>query len=436
MQNLEQYIQDKYKGNYNWFTKEIKESYHLRRIADVINNKQYLSGGHKILQRKDFKWKKEQYITKKLILQQAKTILNFHATYLLGKDISLIGSEKKVQEYEKIYRKGDFHNTDFNILINCLKYANIYEYVYIQNGVIKSKLISPEDGYPIYSEDTGEYIGFIEHWTNALNNISYYYIYYPNKVQYWNNEGGELHLENENINVSGLPIHYSNCESEYNHFGTSILQDIKPCLDEMEDILSKMGDSIYTLSLSPIGVSVGQTIEGTIDSDAVGYSINLDTGDFNFKNAQLDYNSIKLYIDKIQQQLNFIAHMPSIATGNANVANVSEVSLKLLYQLADVLAMINEKWIRKGIQNRFRIIDKLLELNGIRFKDDEYIDVEFNYSRPVNQSELIDNLTKQRSVGAISIESIIEKSDITKDKIQELQRLQREGNIDDTKCYE
>lgn len=429
MQNLEMYINDRYNGECNWFEKEVNQINHIHRISNVVNNKEYLSGKHKILGREDMKWKGNEYYTKKLIIQQAKTILNFHSTYLLGKSLSLIGSEEKVKIYEYIYRQANYSDIDFNILTSCLKYADVYEYVYIENGIIKSKLIASEDGYPIYSEDDGSYIGFVEHWTSESNKVSYYYVYYMDKVQYWSNEGGELRKLNESVNVSGLPIHYSNSESNYHNFGISMLQDIKPLLDEMEDILSKMSDSIYTLSLNPIPVSVGQRIEGAIPSDAVGYSINLDVGEFDFKNAELDYNSIKLYIDKIQQQLNFIAHMPSIAMGNTNVANVSEVSLKLLYQLADVYAMLNERWIRRGLKERFNKIDKLLSMQNVNV--DGYIDVEFNYSRPVNQEELLSNIEKQRNMGAISIETIIEKSDITKDKIQELERLRKEGNIID-----
>lgn len=147
-----------------------------------------------------------------------------------------------------------------------------------------------------------------------------------------------------------------------------------------------------------------------------------------YVNATMDYNTIKLYMDKLQQQLNIIAHMPSIALGNGNVANVSEVSLKLLYQLADVQAMLNEKWFREGLQKRFDIFDKLLALKGIVFSDTDYIDVEFNYSRPINGQELLQNIKTQFDMGALSVRTIIEKSPITTDVNQEIQRLQEQSS--------
>lgn len=425
---LEEYIKNVYNDNSTWFVDEVKKGEHLHRISKVFENKNYLNGQHKILQREDGKYKGEEYITKKLVLNQAKTILNFHSTYLLGKPLSLGGSEEKVKVYQNIYRRSNYNNIDFKILDYVNKYGDSYEYVYVDDNVIKSKIIKSEDGYPVYN-DNMDYIGFIEHYT--VNNIDYYTIYSFDTVEEWTNEGGEgLRKIGEFENSSGLPIHYSNCESEYDNFGRSILEDIKPLLDEIEDILSKMSDSIYTLSLNPLPVITGQKIENTISADVTGYALSLDDGaEFSYKNAEMDYSTIKLYLDELHKQLNVIASMPSIVGGNTNVANVSEVSLKLLYQLADVQAMMSEKWFREGLYKRFKMFDRLLVGLGITFNDDEYVDVEFTYSRPVNTSELLDNIKKQREMNAISIKTIIEKSNLTVDVQQEIERLKNENNI-------
>ncbi len=426
--NLQDYINNVYNNNSDkyWFEEEVTKSDHLQRISKVFDNKNYLNGKHKILLREDMQYKGQEYVTKKLILNQAKTILNFHSTYILGKPISLVGSEDKVRVYQQVYRKGNYNNVDFQLLDYVNKFGDAYEYLYLDNGTIKSKIINSEDGFPIYT-DRMDYVGFIEHYT--INNIDYYTIYSDDMVEEWTNESGELYKVGEWSNVSGLPIHYSNNESEYQNFGRSILDDIRPLLDELEDILSKMSDSIYTLSLNPMPVITGQGLEGSVPADATGYALQLeDSGNFEYKNAQMDYSTIKLYIDELHKQLNVIASMPSIVGGNTNVANVSEVSLKLLYQLADVMAMMNEKWISEGISKRFDIFDKLLEQQRVKFNDNDYVDVEFSYSRPVNTSELLDNIKKQYDMGAISLQTIIEKSNITNDVQQEIDRLKSESS--------
>lgn len=426
MQGISEYIKKVYNNSDTWFEDEVKQPWHLNRIIKVLANKDYLKGIHKILQREDGKWKGEVFNTTKLILQEAKTILNFHDTYLLGKKVSLTGDDNIVKAYNDIYRKGKYSKVDFDILRKVNRFGDIFEYVYLDNGVIKSKLINSEDSYPVFSEDTGEYIGFIEYYTMYSNKVSYYNIYYPDHVECWNNAGGELQLVNEYSNLSGLPVHYHNFNDNDENCGLSELEDIKPILDQLEDLLSKMSDAVYTLSLNPIPVSVGQRIEGSIPADAVGYSINLDAGEFKFVNASMDYNTIQLLLNQLLKKLETIAGIPSVAMGNTNVANVSEVSLSMLYSLASVKAMLSEQWLREGFEQRWDVIRKLLQLQGVIFNDDEFIDVEFNYSRPINNEEQLNNIKTQFDMGAISLQTIIEKSYLTNDVTGELERIKKE----------
>ena len=424
MQNLTEYIIAAYRNIEDFLVTETDKQF--VRVGRVLSNKEYLKGNHKILEREDSKWKGEVFYTTKLVLQEAKTIMNFHDTYLLGKNVSLKGTEGIVKEFNNVYRKGKFNKTDFDILRKVNRFGDCFEYIYIEDDVIKSKVIVPEDGFPIFSEDSNEYIGFIEHWTNAQSKVSYYNVYYIDKVEMYCNEGGEVYLIDTQSNISGLPVHYKNFSEYDEDFGRSELDDIIPIFDQLEDILSKMTDAVYTLSLSPMPVSIGQGIQGTIPSDSVGFSINLDNGDFKFANATMDYNTIKLLLDNLHNKLQTIAGIPSVAMGNSNVANVSEVSLSMLYSLASVKAMINEKWLREGFEDRWDVIRGLLVKQGIEFNADEYVDVEFNYSKPINQTELLTNLKTQWDMNAISLQTIIEKSELTTDSVQEIERIEKD----------
>lgn len=427
MKKIDKYIQDVYKNDVLWFTNEVEKTINMHRISKVFGLKEYLAGRHRVLGREDMKFKDKEFKVKKLILQNAKTILNFHSTYLLGTPISLVGSENMVNIVEDIYRKGNYSDVDFKLLDKVIKFGDGYEYIYKDNGIIKSKVIASEDGYPVFSDD-GEYIAFIEHWNN-IDNISYWNVYYEDRVEEWSNEGSDTHLIGQFKNTSGLPVHYHGISDEDERFGEGLLENIIPVLDEIEDLLSKMGDSIYTLSLNPLLLTLGQAIEGTVSNDAVGFNVALENGsDMKYVNAEMDYNTIKYYLDTLQNNLNMSAYMPSILGGNGNIANVSEVSLKLLYQLADVYAMLSEKIMRNGFNERFKVFRKLL---GNEIGKEDYIDVAFNYARPQNASELLDNIRKQFDMGAISKRSIIEKSPLTTDVDQELNRLNEGTSVKD-----
>lgn len=416
---INKYIETVYRNNPLWFSEEVNKTIHTHRISKVFALKEYLCGVHKVLGREDMKFKEKEFKVKKLVLQNAKTILNFHSTYLLGSPVSLVGTEELVKKVEDVYKFGNYNDTDFKILSKMIKYGDGYEYIYKDGNRIRSKVIAPEDSYPVFS-DSGEYIAFIESWTN-IENISYWNVYYEDRVEEWSNEGSDIHLIGQYPNLTGLPIHYKSINDEDDRFGEGLLENIIPVLDEIEDILSKLGDSIYTLSLNPLLLTLGQAVDGTVSNDAVGYNIALEIGsDMKYVSANMDYATIKYYLDTLQNNLNMCAYMPSILGGNGNIANVSEVSLKLLYQLADVYAMLTEKAMRNGLNKRFNIIRRLLGLEN----DLDYINIAFNYSRPQNASELLDNLKKQFDMGAISKRSIIEKSPLSTDVAQELLRLE------------
>ncbi|MBD7909730.1 phage portal protein [Clostridium cibarium] len=424
MSKIDDYISRNYMNNPFWWDEEVKKGINATRISKVFNLKQYLGGQHDVLHREDMKFKDKEFKVKKLIIQNAKTILNFHSTYLLGNPVSLVGSENMVDTFEEVYRKGGYQDIDFKLLDKICKFGDGFEYIYKDGDTITSKVIANEDAYPVFADDMS-YIAFIEHWTN-IEGISYWNVYYEDRVEEWTNEGSVMTMLGRYKNISGLPIHLHGISDVDDRFGEGLLENIKPILDEIEDLLSKMGDAIYTLSLNPLLFTTGQAIEGNgVSNDAVGYNVSMENGcTMNYVSATMDYSSIKYYLDSLQNELNMVGYMPSILGGSGNIANVSEVSLKLLYQLADVFAMMNEKVMRYGINKRFEVIAKLL---GVEFTKEEYVNVSFNYSRPQNASELLDNMSKQFDMGAISKRTIIEKSPLTSDVGQELNRIDEEG---------
>lgn len=277
--------------------------------------------------------------------------------------------------------------------------------------------------YPVY-DDMGEYIAFIEHWTDAYTAISFWNVYYPTYVEHWDNEGGEMRLTSTDNSV-GLPIHYHNFNDEDYNFGVALLNDIKPIMDALEDVMAKMSDSIYVNVMNPMPVAIGQRIESSIPADAVGYVMNLDVGDFKYANCSLDYNSIKLYLDNMKQFLNDVACMPSVLGSSTNIANISEVSMQILLMMASVYADENKKWLNIGFQKRFEMFKKILGMQGIKVDSD--VEVIYNVAMPVASTEMIANLKALQEMGAISKETIMEKTEYVSDVEVEKKRLSGEN---------
>lgn len=425
---IQEYIDKQYDGSATWFMEEVNQKNHVARIAGVVANMDYLAGRHKVLGREDCYYKGKVLRTRKTILNYAKTVLRFHDTFLLGKKVSLSSKDNEtVNTFNDIYRLGQYETVDYQILDRVNKFGDAYEVVYIDNGVIKSKVLDSACSYPVY-DDMGEYLSFIEHWTDVFTSITYWNVYYPTYVEHWSNEGADEHLVSTTMAI-GLPIHYHNFSDEDYNYGMSMLTDIKPIMDELEDIMSKMGDAIYVNSLNPMNVAIGQRIESSIPADAVGYVLNLDAGDYKVVSASMDYNTIKLYLDNLKQMLNDISCIPSVLGSSTNIANVSSVAMQILYAMAQVNADETKKWLNIGFRERFERFKKILSMQGISVESD--VDVIYNVSMPVATTEMIENLKALQEMGAISKETIMEKSDIVSDVEVEKKRLSGE-NVEST----
>lgn len=424
MDRLSYYIENQYGNNPRWFEEEVNRGNHAERISEVINNRDYLSGRHKVLLRQDSQYKGKQLIVNKTVINYAKTVIKFHNSYLLGKPVQLSCSdEATLKTFSDIYRLGQYATVDYEIIDRVNKFGDAYEAIYVDNGVIKSKVLDNACSYPVY-DDIGEYISFIEYWTDAYTAISFWNVYYPTYVEHWDNEGGELRLVSTDKSV-GLPIHYHNFSDEDYNFGVALLDDIRPIMDALEDTMAKMSDSIYVNVLNPMPVAIGQRIESSIPSDAVGFVMNLDVGDFKYANCSLDYNSIKLYLDNMKQFLNDVACMPSVLGSSTNIANISEVSMQILLMMANVYADENKKWLNIGFQERFDMFKKILDMQGIKVDGD--VEVIYNVSMPVASTEMIANLKALQEMGAISRETIMEKTEYVSDVDAEKKRLEGEN---------
>ncbi len=410
-----------------WFVQEVKSTRQRSRISEVQRYMEYLSGSHSVFNREDGKFKNKTFVTRKILMQNIKTIVNFHTSYLVGEPVIVTGAENRVSEYKSIYESANYDFIDYQLVDKVNKFGDAYEYIYYDRGNIKSRVIDPIEGYPVYG-DSGDYLAFIQFY--VVEDSHYYTVYYSDRVEEWSNTSGLLQRDAVSSNLSGLPIHYHNLNDMTPYFGESMLHDMIPLLDEMEDVMSKFGDAIGTWALNPIPVISGQRIESAIPASAMGYILNLEDGStFEVPTTTLDTESIKLYIENLKQALLEVSNTPSIVFSQQSISNISETSIKIMYQLAHMRALMTERFYRLGLYKRFEAFDLILEKQGITFGAEDYYEVEFDYGMPQNTTEVLENLQKQQNMGAISTETIIERSPLTSNVKLEQARISREQPV-------
>ena len=432
MNKLNEYINSKYDGDIYWFQDEVKDYWHMNRVRGILNNRDYLSGKHKIKLRQDEVYNGKVFTTRKIILNYAKTLLSFETAFLLKNPITLISNNlDALEQYKTVYREGKYHQLDYKILSNMVKYGETYEYVYIDNNNrIKSMLFNGEDFYPIYDE-TGTMIAGIHYY--IWDGVSYYTIYTDTTVEEYNDIGGDLHCTGQYNNLSGLPIPYVLSSEEDELVGQASLREYIDILDAMEDLISKYMDSFYKY-LNPIPLFKGtklNTKDGGIDENAVGYALQLaEDADFQFVNNKMDYQSFKELFKTLKQSMLDISMTPSIALNSQDVSNLSETSIRMMYSLAEIKGSMNSLYLKEGFEKRWGKMKKLLNYLGYNIEEDAYIDCQFNMNIPQNCGEIITNLSTATESGIMSIERAVEVNPYTIDVNAELEKLSNKDNKD------
>nr|UVX73497.1 MAG: portal protein [Bacteriophage sp.] len=168
----------------------------------------------------------------------------------------------------------------------------------------------------------------------------------------------------------------------------------------------------------------------------MGTVLNLEDGStFQYASATMDRESIKLELDYIIQQFYAIACVPSSILGQSNVANVSETSITMLYQQTDNFCKQYIASMQEGFLKRLEYMRRLMEIKGMIIDDDVFdsISISFNVNRPVDNKSDMENMKMQYECGAMSRQTIIDKSPYTTDTALELQRIEDEAKKDAAK---
>jgi SPP1 family phage portal protein len=390
--------------------------------------KEYLSGKHAILNRPNEQYNGKPYKTRKIVLQLAKTLLNFETSFLLKNPVTLTSEDKATLEaFKEVYTKARYNSIDFKILDKMVKYGETYEYIFIsENGNITSRIIPAEDSYPVFDE-TGNMIAFIEFY--LVDGISYYILYTENEVTQYTDDSGELKLTGRYKNISGLPIQYKTINELDSCKGRSSLEDYISIIDSLEDLISKYHDGLYRfISGIPVLKGTGLTTKdgkGTIDPNAVGFLLQIDdTADFKIEQNKMDSASFKALYDILMTQLLNISQTPAISMNSVEISNLSETSIRMMYSLASVKARLNEDALLDGFIQRWNKIRKLLALKGINVAGS--INCTFEYDIPQNAKEIIENITALKQNGLISLETALSRTPYIYDVSTEIEKIKND----------
>lgn len=423
--NIYDYIKEYYNNDPKWFLEHCN-SYNSKQ-REIINNYEYLEGNHKVLQRQGEQVGTKYYSPDNTVIQLGKKILEFHTSFLLSKPITFAGDENIVEQLKDIYKRGRYQGHDFDILFNALVAGRVAEYLYFDDKKnIKAKLLNPVTGRPIYN-DFSELIGYIDHWEHDA--VSHWVIYYPDKVEHYSNNGGDIRLINTYTNASGLPVMYEMKNSK------SLLEDFMNMIDKLEKLESKFFESVYRFH-TPIPVYRGRVFNNEnkqINPHLVGEGIHVDfDSDLELKQPKVDYKAFESAKETLINQILAIANVPDVTMGKVEISNISTESMKTLYSRASDFARVNQQMMNKGYFERFDKIRNMLALKGITFTDDVWstLDIVFDMAIPESEQGIIENLVKSYEAEIMSLDSVLEHHPMINDVVQEKERINESKQVE------
>jgi len=425
-EKLQQFIREQGYDPVHWFVDFVNETSQQLRIRDIIDKKEYLAGRHAISDRPAEMFAGKLIEPRKVVLQYARRLIEYATSYIIGNGFTYSGDQELVKEINKLNKKV-FNSIDYDIVKNVYSYGNAWELLYNSSNGVKSSLIDSSDAYPVLSNAEGEYIAFVQSYT--VNNVTYWNVYVDEEVYKYNNAGGEIQLEGTFRNIGGLPINYRNSSPLDDVYGRSDLDDYISVLDSQEDLLSKAIDGFYRY-ITGIPVIKGQMLTNyELPSHVAGGGIVLDSdADFYFANNEFDHQAFESLYSHLMMSLMDVSGTPSVAMGKVDISNLSEISLKLTYTMANLKGKITERYIKDGLYQRLDKLRVMLEAQGKHFTEEAWdsITITFKYAMPTSETDIINNLKMLREMGAVSLEGIMKHTEYVTDVASEFEQMDNE----------
>ncbi|MEA4899217.1 MAG: phage portal protein [Christensenellaceae bacterium] len=325
--------------------------------------------------------------------------------------------------------KGHYDKANYLLAKDLITYGNAYEYVFVDaGGRIQSKVIAPEDAFPVY-DNNFNYTCFVEHWQDGIaGGIKHHIIYYTHSIEIYR----DFELIETRTNLTGLPIHYAALnKSEYSQYGRGLAEPLIPVLDAIESLTAKMDDTVKTNILNPVAVVTGLLEDAEMPRDMVGAALRMEVGsEMTYSSPRLDYATMNLLLGTYIEQFFSIAGIPGVVMNQSNVSNLSETSLRMLFTQTETRAKETIIALKDGMMTRLAYIRTLLENQGKRYSDEAFdtLDLSFVTGMPVDSKEMMEVMQMQHKMGAISRQTIIERSPLTNDVAGEIKRIEEEAH--------
>lgn len=394
------------------------QKYYAIQMYDLYTN------SHKINFKKDKEIDNRVFQTTKVLLNFYKVTVKFIIDFVLQRPVKVSHPDEDFQEFILNFEKNNrIISYNRKLLENLCVFGQTYEHFYLdENGEPKLRNIMGMAAIPFF-DDYMELEAFIEDYKVLDENNKEKRI-----VRLFTNDGIEEYRNNlipetseENI-FSQIPI--VGYVQEFHGKVISDLEDIQSLIEEYEEKLSDIGDTIEYHS-DPTLVAFGQRIPN-LDAKK-GKILNFEKGaDVRYLTWDQDVEAVKWYLKELKDLIFEISMTPKVILSPTSISNVSGVALSIMYSTALIKANEKQLVLKHGFTERYKLLAELYKIKTGKDINLDDLDITFNISIPANESELVNNLLMLYNSGVISQETVMSNVPYITDVAQETERIKEE----------
>lgn len=422
----------------------LNSSYMIMHSNRTIHFYDLYRGLHRILDKSNKTVGTDKFETTKLVLNYNDPVIAFIVDFCLRNPAQVQHEDEQFNDWlQNWIKENSIHSLDRKTLENMCVYGEAFEEGYIKKGSEEPKIrnILNTASYPYYGDDS-QLDFFIESfkqydWNNV--EIQYSTMFERDKITPYRallKEGEPsklLAVKDEILQLRfGYPIFdYINRSIEGEP--VSDLEVLESIINEIEEKLSNVGD-VLDYNSSPTLISIGQRVEPTVKAKNTGNNsgrvLNMAQGsDVRYLTWDQNVSAVDWYINTLKSMIYELSLTPKIFFDSANVSNLSGVALTILYSVAIIKSTPKIENFKQGLMKRYGWLKQVYEFKTGR-KVDGMPTITITPSIPMNESELISNLTVSVDAKLISRELAMTKHPYVTNVQEEQERIQGEEQSD------
>lgn len=345
--------------------------------------------------------RKYQFLTKrsnsKIGTNFIKKFIKEEVAYTIGNPItyeSRSDNQDIINDIKTVMSTWD-KNHDVNLMKYLLIFTKVYELYYIGDGVFKSKIIKPTDGYA-YCDNSGKVLFFIHSFNNDFDTTNYIDVYTDKYIYHFNSKFEVVKKPTEHL-FNRVPISIGIVSDE--GIEDSLFNDIKGLQDAFETNFSDISNEISDFRnayLKFIGCKLDDGDLEKMKELGILQGPKDASVDWLIKNINDTFiqNTLDREIDLMYQIACHINHNEKLQS------NLSGITLR-----SRLIALENKCTLHIGchynvVMNRIRFICEYL---NVKDKNYNYLDVKARYTPNIPQDDVgMAQLLSQVPEGLIS----------------------------------